>query len=43
LARSPGTGVTTGSGRGPANSTDAAVEKENKRLDQKMKGICRGG
>jgi hypothetical protein len=37
-----GIGITTGNGRGHANSADAAVEKENKLLDQKMKGICRG-
>ena len=45
-----GAGVTTGSagslGTGtaapPNKSTDAAVSEENKTIDRKLKGICRG-
>ncbi|WP_454646180.1 hypothetical protein [Bradyrhizobium liaoningense] len=36
----PGSGVTTGIGRGEA--VDAAVNAENRQLDRKIKSICRG-
>jgi hypothetical protein len=47
-------GVTTGSGHsadggtaaagpnGRGNSTDAVIAEENKTIDRKLKGICRG-
>lgn len=37
---STASGVTTGAGAG--NSADAAVAAENRLLDKKVKGICRG-
>jgi hypothetical protein len=46
-----GSGVTTGSGRsagsgttvtGPQRSGDAEINEENKEVDRKIKGICRG-
>jgi hypothetical protein len=46
-----GRGITTGSARsnaggntatGPNRSTDAVVNEENRLLDRKLKGICRG-
>ena len=46
-AQSSGGSVTTGMGRGvdPSGtnkSTDAVVEEENKLVDRKVQGICRG-
>ena len=42
---SGGRGVTTGSagaGTWPQTSEDAAINEENKTIDRKLKGICRG-
>jgi hypothetical protein len=46
-AQSSGSPVTTGMGRGAGadgtnKSTDAVVEEENKLIDRKVQGICRG-
>jgi hypothetical protein len=46
-AQSSGGSVTTGMGRGvdlngTNKSTDAVVEEENKLIDRKVQGICRG-
>jgi hypothetical protein len=43
-AQSSGSPVTTGTGRGADSnkSTDAVVEEENKLIDRKVQGICRG-
>jgi len=37
----PGAGVTTGSARSKTNE-DAAIDAEDKAIDRKLKGICRG-
>jgi hypothetical protein len=45
LGTAQSSGATTGTGRGAAagdKSTDAVVEQENRVIDQRLKGICRG-
>ncbi|TPQ31352.1 hypothetical protein C2U70_24190 [Bradyrhizobium guangdongense] len=45
LGTAQSSGATTGTGRGAAGggkSTDAVVQEENKVIDQRLKGICRG-
>ncbi|KRR26002.1 hypothetical protein [Bradyrhizobium retamae] len=41
-AQSSGRGVTTGSARPGSSTDDAVINEENKTVDRKMKGICRG-
>ncbi|MBR0826932.1 hypothetical protein JQ596_15395 [Bradyrhizobium manausense] len=45
LGTAQSSGVTTGTGHGAAGadkSTDAVVQEENRVIDKRLKGICRG-